>query len=100
MKIGNDMKKTSKLFFEEVKLNFVLHNFEKAYHSFNTFYNLFRAKQHSQEEKELYREELEEMLVATISITESVLESEKDYELCEKMSSITKNIIKILEREL
>ena len=100
MKIGNYMKKTSRLFFEEAKLNFVVYNFEKAYYSFNTFYNLFRAKQHSQEEKESYREELEEMLVATISITESILESEKDYELCEKMSSITKNIIKILEREL
>lgn len=99
MEIGNSMKELSKVFFEETKTRFLLHDFENAYHSFNTFNNLFRVKQHNKEEIEFYRGELEEMLVVSLSFTDTILELGK-YELCEKLSSITKNIIKILEREL
>lgn len=99
MEIGNSMKELSRVFFEETKTRFLLHDFENAYHSFNTFNNLFRAKQHNKEEIEFYRGELEEMLVVSLSFIDTILELGK-YELCEKLSSITKNIIKLLEREL
>lgn len=92
-------KECAKSAFNLAKYSFTVEEFDKAYGSFNVFYNLFLPHQYTEKETNDYRDELEEMLIVSLYFTGTSL-SEQDTRLAEKCSEISNKISKLLREVL